>query len=448
MSDWLETFATFLANFRYADLPDSTVDQARYVLLDTIGAIACGAQEPEMAAANARLGAVPGPATLIGAGRATTPSAAALLNGMAGTFLEMDEGNRFARGHPSIHTFGAAWALGEARDVSGHAFLEAFVLGYEAAARLGMAAPLKPPLHPHGTWGGLGAAVAAGKLYGFDAAQMRDLVNVFSSLTLASSKRTMLEGGLVRNAYAGVSNQMGLMAAELVLCGFDGERDGLRSVFGNIVAQRFEPEVLTAALGDVWQIERNYFKRHSCCRYNHGALDALEKLLVAHGPLGIGAIERIDVQSYRDAAEMDDQSPRNTLAAKFSVPFAIASRLVTGSSDVGSFTWDAVRNPAIQALAKRVFITEDPALTAMLPQFRPARVQLRCVDGKVLEASTDSNRGDDQDPYSREELREKFRALAGRAWSADVIAQTERDILRLQDIARIADISTRWSAEA
>ena len=70
------------------------------------------------------------------------------------------------------------------------------------------------------------------------------------------------------------------------------------------------------------------------------------------------------------------------------------------------------------------------------------------MNGKVLEANTDSNRGDDQDPYSREELREKFRALSGRAWSADVIAQTERDILRLQDIARIADVSTRWSAEA
>jgi hypothetical protein len=65
----------------------------------------------------------------------------------------------------------------------------------------------------------------------------------------------------------------------------------------------------------------------------------------------------------------------------------------------------------------------------------------------VLEAGTDSNRGDDQDPYSRDELREKFRALAARAWSAEVTAQTEHDILRMQDIARIADISGRWSAQ-
>ncbi|MDP1748090.1 MAG: MmgE/PrpD family protein, partial [Reyranella sp.] len=359
-------------------------------------------------------------------------------NGTAGTFLEMDEGNRFAKGHPSIHVLPALWALAEIKGLSGKAVMEALVLGYEVGARIGIAAAMRPDMHPHGTWGTVGAAAAVAKLLGYDAARMRETINVASSLTLASSKRTMLEGGTVRNAYAGIANRMALMAIDLVEAGFIGERDGLSSVFGHVVSETFDTGKMIDGLGRDWQIDQNYFKLHSCCRYNHGALDALDTLL-ARETIAADAVERVDVASYLYAAELDDQAPRNTLGAKFSVPFAVATRLVRGSSAVENFTWEAVRDERVQALAKRVFVTEDKAMTAKLPQFRPARVDLRLRDGRTLTAAVEANRGDDQDPYSRDELTGKYFSLAGRVWPHDTADEVRKKIL---DLATLKDVST------
>ncbi len=440
MADWLDRLSDFIAGFSLASLAPATVEQARYVVLDTMGAIAGGAAEPEMQALTMSVTAgSAGGASVVGAGKAAAPATAAFLNGTAGTFLEMDEGNRFAKGHPCIHVLPALWAVAETRHLGGAALLEALVIGYEVGARLGIATSLRPSMHMHGTWGTVGAAAALAKLLGRDAGRIREAVNVASSLTLATSKRTMLEGGTVRNAYAGVSNQMGLMALDMVEAGFIGERDGVTSVFGHVVSETFDPAKMIDGLGDGWQIDRNYFKLHSCCRYNHGTLDALDRLLTAT-EIDPAQVERVDVATYLYAAELDDQQPRNTLGAKFSVPFAVATRLVRGSSAVENFTWEAVRDQRVQALAKRVFVREDKAMTARLPQLRPARVDLRLVDGRTLSEAVDSNRGDDQDPYSRDELVGKYTSLAGRVWSSAQADEVRRKILALDVVKDMATI--------
>lgn len=440
---WLDKLADFAAGFRFSTLTRATVEQSSYVVLDTMGAIAGGAAEPEMQALTRTMTAdSPGRATVIGTGLGATPGTAAFLNGAAGTFLEMDEGNRFAKGHPAIHVLPAAWALAELRGLSGKAVMEALVIGYEVGARIGIAAGLRPSMHPHGTWGTVGAAVSLARLSGYDAAKVREVINVASSLTLATSKRTMLEGGTVRNVYAGIANRMGLMALELVEAGFIGERDGLSSVFGQVVSDSFDSARMIDGLGRDWQIDRNYFKLHSCCRYNHGALDALEQLLAAE-PVASETVERVDVTSYVYAAELDDQSPRNTLGAKFSVPFAVATRLVRGSSRVENFTWDAVRDERVQALAKKVFVAEDDAMTARLPQFRPARVEVTLASGRILVAAVETNRGDDQDPYSREELVGKYFSLAERVWPRAVAEQVMQKLIGLADVTNVATVLPR-----
>lgn len=439
-SHWLDTLSDFVAGFRFEELTPATVEQASYVVLDTMGAIAGGMAEPEMQKlGRAMTVGQSGSASIVGAGRTTAPATASFLNGAAGTFLEMDEGNRFAKGHPSVHALPALWAVAETRGLSGKAVMEALVLGYEVGARVGIAASLRPAMHPHGTWGTVGAAAALARLLGYDAAKAREAINVASSLTLATSKRTMLEGGTVRNAYSGVSNRMGLLAIELVEAGFIGERDGVASVFGHVVSDTFDPAKMIDGLGRDWQIDRNYFKLHSCCRYNHGALDALDRLL-AETRVAADDIARVDVASYLYAAELDDQAPRNTLAGKFSVPFAVATRVVRGSSRVENFTWDAVRDDRVQALAKRVFVTEDRAMTARLPQFRPARVDLKLVDGRTLSAAVEANRGDDQDPYSRDELTGKFFSLAERVWPHNVADDVRRKLMALPDVRDVRTI--------
>lgn len=413
--DYLDSLSRFAAELDFASLAPPVREQTSWVLADTLASMVGGSAEPELRALADRLDA-PGAATLIGLGRTGQPDVAALLNGTAGTFLEMDEGNRFSRGHPAVHVLSATLALCEARGAPAELFMAALLVGYEVGSRFGAASRLRPAMHPHGTWGTLGAAAGCARVAGLGAAAMRETINIAASLSTATSKQTMLQGGLVRNVYAGMSNRNGLLALQLAQSGFSGEHDGPASLFGAIVSEHFDRAEVVRGLGSEWHVLQNYFKLHSCCRFNHGTLDAIDQMASA-GPLPAPAhIRHIQVSSYNLAAELNNPAPHNTLAAKFSVPFAVATRLVHGHSGLASFSWDAVRNPAVLALAQRVSVTEDPAMTRRLPYERPARVVITLTDGSSRIGEAGVNRGDDAAPYSRAELAAKFMDLTSRVW--------------------------------
>ncbi len=428
--DYLDTLSRFAAELEYAALPPEVQEQLGWILADTVAAIVAGSAEPELRALAGGLGSGGG-ATLIGLGCSASMDAAALLNGTAGTFLEMDEGNRFSRGHPAVHVLPAALALCQQRGAGAAVFLSAVVAGYEVGSRLGAASRLRAAMHPHGTWGTIGAAAACARVAGLAPAAMRETINIGASLTTATSKQTMLEGGLVRNVYAGMANRNGLLALQLAESGFTGEHDGPGSLFGKIVSEHFDTAEVLRGLGDSWHLMQNYFKLHSCCRFNHGTLDAIDAIAARSALPAPEQIARIDVRSYNLAAELYDKAPRNTLAAKFSLPFAVATRLVHGSSAMASFNWDAVRNPQVLALAQKVDVSEDPAMTRRLPQERPAQVVITLTDGSRLTGEAGVNRGDDASPYTRDELRGKFMDLTQRVWSEKHAAQVLQATLAL-----------------
>jgi 2-methylcitrate dehydratase PrpD len=278
---YLETISRFLSGATLADLTPQARDRARWIIADCIAVIAAGMQQPEMKAfvAMQLASAGPGNAWVIGAGRRAGALDAALLNGTAGTWLELDEGNLFAKGHPGIQVVPAAIALAQERRASGADLLLAAALGYEASARISRAAQIRLSIHPHGTYGVIGAAIAAARLKGFDAGQMRELVNVAATMGMATSRQTLLDGATVRNIFTGHSGHMGLTAARLVECGFTGEIDGVSNVYGKVLSDHFRPEEVTAGLGTDWLITQNYFKLHPTGRYVHSAIDALEDLL-------------------------------------------------------------------------------------------------------------------------------------------------------------------------
>ena len=438
--DWLTEWARFAAGLRFADLPAPVVERARLVLLDCVGVIAAGMAEPEMRALVGRMTAVSGSGetAVIGAGCRAPAGIAAFLNGTAGTMLELDEGNQYSRGHPAIHVVPAALA-GRGQG-SGEDLLRAIVLGYELGARVGIASKLHVAMHPHGTWGVLGAAIAAATLERAGPDGIAEVINVASSLGLATSRRTMLEGGTVRNSYAGFANQLGLQAWALTASGFVGEADGVGTVYGGIIADGFDPAIMTAELGSRWEIARNYFKRHAACRYTHGALDALAAITARVGSLDPAAIEAIDVDTYVWAAQLDHPAPRNMLAAKFSLPFALATSVVNGAATVPAFRAEALTVRVTQALAARVTVREDPALTAQLPGLRPARLTIRMRDGTEHRAAVTTNRGDTEDPYSTDEVVAKFHDMADPVWGAAHSGRVRERVLGLGAGSEMAEL--------
>lgn len=433
---WLTQWGAFAHDLRFEDLPATVVDRAKLVVLDCLGAIIAGRGEPEVKALRQRLQSHAGADGL-------PAQMHAMLDGTAGTTLEIDEGNQYARGHPGMHVVPAVFACARNRPVTGRDALLATVIGYEIGARIGIASKLRVAMHPHGTWGTVGAALAVAKLSRASSDDMMQTINVASSLGLTTSRRTMLEGATVRNAYAGISNMLGLMAWDLVQAGFKGEADGVGSVYGGIAADDWQPAVMTAELGHRWEIARNYFKRHAACRYNHGALDALAKIVAdAGGRIAPDAIERVDVETYVWAAQLDHPAPATMLAAKFSMPFSLATFIVHGAATLDAFR-DAARNdPATRALAAKIHVDEDIAFTKRLPAERPARVSVTFKDGRVMVAEVSTNKGDTEDPYSAEDVQDKFidvtRPVLGEGRAKAVIAAA----LALESARSVRDIAT------
>ena len=204
----------------------------------------------------------------------------------------------------------------------------------------------------------------------------------------------------------------------LLKAGFTGEQDGIKSIFDDVVSSSFDDESALELLGQRFEVTRNYFKLHACCRYNHAALDALWKIIKLHSEVKkVNEIRKVEVQSYNLAAELKDQNPRNVLACKFSVPFALATTLVNLDSGVLSFTESMRTNEKIQKLCQKITVIEDKKMTEKTPNLRPALVRVFMSEGTTFEANVSTNRGDWQDPYSEDELKQKFLSLTKRLWS-------------------------------
>jgi 2-methylcitrate dehydratase PrpD len=417
MTDYLDRLAAAAAGVRLDALPDTTVRAARQVLLDTLGAIVGGSALPENAhlATLAAARCAGGAAALLGHAHRADAFWAALANATAGVALEVDEGNRLGGGHPAIHVLPGALALAEERGLDGRRLLEALVAGYEVGARLGTATTPRDNVHSHGTWGTIATAVAAARLAEAPAGAVREVINLAASMSPANSWTPALAGATIRNLYPGRSAWQGLLAVDLHGCGFTGLPDAPSDVYGTILADRFEPALAVAGLDALgrdegYRIERNYFKLHACCRYNHFALDAVLALRRAHG-LGPDDVARVEVTTVPFTTRMADPAPDNVLAAKFSVPYAVAAAVVLGRADVPAFVPPALHDARIHDLARRVAVATDPAMSPRHNERPTARVRMVLRDGRVLESTTTVVHGDAEDPPSANELAAKFLAL-------------------------------------
>ncbi len=362
-------------------------------------------------------------ATVLGCGLPLVePWWAIVANGLAGTMLELDEGNRFARGHPGVHVVPAALAEAERLGRPGGALVD----GAGGGLRRGGAAGRRgagPPGDAHarrprrrGRRGRRGAAAGAGR--GRD----RPGLGVAAGLTLGTSWRTALGGATVRNAYAGVAGANGWLAVDLAVAGHHA--------------------LARHAHGDLRPGQRLRARRGRGPGRARRALRGLAQLLQAPRLLPVQpprrrcdrgapgedaprAPERDRVDPRRDlGARRHDERPGPGRAARRKVldpiqprgparPREREGRGSWGDCGVEAFREPALSDPRVRALARRVEVVEDPALTALTPDARPARVEVRLADGRTLARQVDQPFGEFDRPYPESVLREKFVALAG-----------------------------------
>jgi 2-methylcitrate dehydratase PrpD len=237
-----------------------------------------------------------------------------------------------------------------------------------------------------------------------------------------------------------MSAMNGILAADQAAAGFTGLEDGLARHLDRLCRDGFDRDAVADALGERWEVSRGYFKNHAACRYTHGALDALDAV-AARASIDPDAVRSVLVETYPAAARLTEPRPANDLQAKFSIPFAVATRLLTGTSAKASFADDALTDEAY-ALADRVSVTAAADLAARVPEARSTRVTVELADGRELVEEVRYPRGDERNPFSTDELRAKFRSLA-----TPVVGEAAAD--RLWRLARaLPDAEPRALCEA
>jgi 2-methylcitrate dehydratase PrpD len=438
----IEKLAQFVAHTQWDEIPQDVRRHAKLVLLDTLGVILAGGERPEVRQLRDRLSGTAGTgATVFARGWPShDPRTAALLNGIAGRSIELCEGLRLASGQAAMQVLPGTLAVGEHLGSTGRELLSAFVLGYEVAGRLAGGFTPRPLAHQNGQVSLLAAAAAGARLHGLDAAGISLAMRIATTLLLTPSYTNAVAGATTLNVAGGMSGFAAALAPELALAGFTAQEDAIEEALGHLVGSAFNPESLMDDLGAHWQITRNYFRLYACCNPIHPALDCLQEALAALCPQP-DQVARVDVSTYRFASVMRNPDPPNYFASKYSLPHAAAVMVVRGSAGYAALDDAALHDPAVAALRHRVHVSEDPAMSAVAPRLRPARVTVTLTDGRQSTQACDSHRGDFHQPFAESEIREKFRELAGVILTRDGVARVEEAVDRSEEWTSLNELT-------
>jgi 2-methylcitrate dehydratase PrpD len=434
VAEQIEHLAAFVATTQWEDVPEPVQRQTKLVLLDTLGVILAGAERPEVRQLRDRLAPGCGTgATVYARGwPSCDPRTAALLNGIAGRSIELCEGLRLVSGQAAMQVLPGVLAVGEQARSTGRDMLCALLLGYDVAARLAAAFTPRPLAHQNGQVSLLAAAAAGARLRGLDARGISRAMRIAATLVLTPSYTNAVAGATALNVAGGMSGFAASLAPELALAGFEAQDNAIEEALGQLVGGGFAPDGLLDELGATWHITRNYFRLYACCNPIHPALDCLQQALAELRPRA-DEIAHIEFATYRFASVMRNADPPNYFASKYSLPHAAATMVVRGRADFRALDDSAVHDPIIAALRHRVTVTEDPAMTVLAPRLRPARVAVVLTDGRSATCTSESHRGDFENPFAEAELREKFRDLAAVTLTPEGAVLVEQAVDRCEE---------------
>lgn len=395
-------------------LPSAVVSRAVAIMFDTFGAAIYGSQDQFLQRLRTRMqvGGSGGTASVLGAASGTTPGLAAALNAAACTVTQLDEGHREVRGHPGVHVVLPALAVAETEGSDAAGVVAAVVAGYEVAVRVGFAlGTLRPELHAHGHWPVVGGAVSVAKLLGADANTIAAAIEGAATLVLHPMERTTTDGVTVHHFFAGLGTNASVAAGYGAAAGMTASEGTLANYLGRWSSGHFESRELVRDLtydSDSFEILRNYFKLQPFCAHAIAAGEAAASIRDAIG--GTRPFERVHVTTYAQAAQLSDTRPASTLAARFSIPFVVATHLLGLDHRFREvlLTDTDLHDDALRRLMSKVDVAAEPSFSAKYPESRPVRVHVTAEDGSSWTAERELPTGDHENPAVHAEVERKF----------------------------------------
>jgi 2-methylcitrate dehydratase PrpD len=422
--------ASFVVETHYAIFPRAAIDNCKANILDYLGVALAGikTEAGRIIMEYARENGGAGAAGILGGRLQTSPSMAALVNGVLGHALDYDDLNWSLKGHPSVPLLPALFAVGENRKASGKELITSYILGYEIEAKIGLG--VNPEHYDRGwhstaTLGTFGALAGVAKLLDLDERQVRMAFGIGASLA----------GGLVRNfgtmtklLQVGNAARNGVGASSLARKGFTADGAILEAPGG--VLEIFSPQ--KAEWGKVLDSLGNPFdivdpgtglKPYPCCAGGHPAIDAVLDLAGRHR-FSADDVEKVECGVHRRTTEaMFHHRPRTGLEGKFSLPYCIWAAILDGKVGLEQFGDSKVEDPKVQELLPRVAVFIHPEVqTEESYSNRFTEITIHLRSGEVLRQRVYTPLGNPKNPLSVEMREKKFAEC-----TKGILADADRD---------------------
>jgi 2-methylcitrate dehydratase PrpD len=346
---------------------------------------------------------------VVGRAERLDPLHASLMNGISSHVEDYDDTTPKNYSHTTSPVASALFAYASANRVNGRDFVEAFILGFEAASRAGNAvypSHYDVGWHMTGTIGVIGAAAAIGKLLGLSPQQMVWALGL--AATQSAGLREMF-GSMGKAFHPGRSAQNGYAAALLAQAGFTAGERGLEGPrgFAHVMAASRDLSKVTTRLGVDFDLRENTYKPYPCGIVNHPTIDGAIQIHLADrpDPAAIVAVRLRVAPLVLDLC--NQQSITRGLQGKFSVYHGAAVGLVCGKAGLREYTDEAVNDPMVKRVRELATATGDPSVTE-----DQAGLEVELADGRRLSRFVAQSLGNIHRPLSDTQLDEKFRDQA------------------------------------
>ncbi len=168
--------------------------------------------------------------------------------------------------------------------------------------------------------------------------QLVNAIGIAGSMSgglLAFSKAA--SGAMVKRLHLGNAAQNGILASQLASRGFEGPDTILDGHFGTLEAYcgEYDKSLLTAGLGEQFEIEKLCIKRYACHVTAHPPVQLLRRFMAEHDFAGAD-IETIELRSSaKIMSHHSERRPRDLASAQYSVPYMVASAAYVDPEDGG-----------------------------------------------------------------------------------------------------------------
>jgi 2-methylcitrate dehydratase PrpD len=451
-----DRLAAFAADLRFEEIPREVRERAKHLILDALGIALASTRRDFARRALAGLEALGdrGEVPAIGFGTRLTARDAAILNGILCHGLDFDDTHLAGIVHATASAFPAALSASVTAGASGRDMLAAYVLGVEAAARLGAVAKggfHQVGFHPTSVCGVFGSALLAGRLMGLGPDRLAMAQGIALSMA-AGSFEFLEDGAWTKRLHPGWAAASGIAAAALAKGGFIGAtaayegRFGLYRSYLGPLETRCDYGLATARLGEVWEVMNVALKPYPACHFTHGCLDAAIALASEQGfdPVAIRRITALVPEGVvKTVCEplASKRRPQNAYDAQFSIPYQVAAALLRGRFTLEELEPETLEAPEILGLAARVEYALDPEST--FPQHYSGELVIETLDGRTVRRREPINRGAPDRPLANEEIALKFMTNATTA-VPDARARALRElVLRLDEVSEARHLAEK-----